>query len=85
MKTCKICSQPISEGRLKAMPGTTVCTEHSAAAPYVGNIINYGKNEDDSYQEIEVIRDPSLAEKLNHYKSQLGQSKGGASISNINQ
>ena len=75
MKNCKVCNQPIPEGRLKALPGTEVCTEHSNAAPYRGNIINVGKNEDDSYQEIDIIRDQTTFEKLEHYKSQQGQSK----------
>lgn len=76
MKNCKVCNQPIPQGRLKALPGTDVCTEHSSASTYKANIVNYGKNEDDSYQEIEVIRDPKLADELNYYKSQLGQFRG---------
>lgn len=75
MKNCKICMQPIPEGRLKALPGTDVCTEHSSASPYKGNLINYGQSEDDSFQEIEIIRDQSLAEKLEHYRKQVGQLK----------
>lgn len=75
MKKCKICQQPIAEGRLRALPGTDVCTEHSSASPYKGNIINHGQSEDDSFQEIEIIRDQSLAEKLEHYKKQQGLHK----------
>lgn len=75
MKNCKVCNQPIPEGRLKALPGTDVCTEHSSASAYRGNIVNIGKNEDDSFQEIDIIRDPQTFEKLEHYKSQLGQNK----------
>lgn len=73
MKNCKVCNQPIPEGRLKALPGTDVCTQHSNASSYRANIVNYGLNEDDSYQEIDIIRDPSTFEKLEHYKSQIGQ------------
>jgi Prokaryotic dksA/traR C4-type zinc finger len=75
MKNCKVCNQPIPEGRLKALPETVVCTEHSNAAAYRGNIVNVGKNEDDSYQEIDIIRDQSTYEKLEHYRSQQGQFK----------
>lgn len=75
MKNCKVCQQPIPEGRLKALPGTDVCTEHSSASTYKANIINYGQTEDDSYQEIEIIRDVKLFEELNHYRNQVGQFK----------
>lgn len=73
MKNCKVCQQPIPEGRLKALPGTDVCTEHSSASTYKANIVNYGQSEDDSYQEIDIIRDQSTFEKLEHYRSQVGQ------------
>tara|TARA_R110000868_G_scaffold268036_3_gene527280 strand:+ start:220 stop:450 length:231 start_codon:yes stop_codon:yes gene_type:complete len=75
MKNCKICNEPIPEGRLKALPGTQVCTQHSNASAYRGNIVNYGRSEDDMFQDIDIIRDPHLFEKLEQYKSQAGQSK----------
>ena len=75
MKNCKICNQPIPVGRLKALPGTDVCTEHSSASPYRGNIVSVGKPEDDSFQEIDIIRDQNTYEKLNYYRSQVGQHK----------
>lgn len=75
MKNCKVCNQPIPEGRLKALPGTTVCTEHSNTSSYRANIVNIGQSEDDSYQEVDIIRDPSMYEKLEYYRSQVGQLK----------
>lgn len=75
MKNCKVCNQPIPEGRLKALPGTQVCTEHSNTGTYRAHIVNIGQNEDDSYQEIDIIRDQNTYEKLEYYKSQVGQFK----------
>lgn len=73
MKNCKVCNQQIPAGRLKALPGTDVCTEHSNASSYRANIVNYGQSEDDSYQEVEIIRDRKLADELDYYRSQVGQ------------
>ncbi len=73
MKNCVVCGTQIPEGRLKAVPNTTRCTEHSDASKFSVNIVQHGTLEDDGFQEIEIIRDASVQEKLNHYKEQQGK------------
>lgn len=66
---CKICNCAIPEGRLKAVPGTTTCVEHSTTSKwYVRNIIA-GKTE---YLEHEIIKDPILAKKLHNMDRRAG-------------
>ncbi len=72
MKNCKVCNQPIPEGRLKAIPGTNVCTEHSNTSAYVANIVGVGNPEDDHYEVLDIIRDVRTAEQLTNYKQQIG-------------
>lgn len=72
MKNCKVCNQPIPEGRLKALPGTNVCTEHSNTSAYVANIVGVGNPDDDHYEVLDIIRDARAAEQLSHYKQQIG-------------
>lgn len=72
MKKCKVCNTAIPEGRLKAIPGTNVCTEHSNTNAYVANIIGIGNPEDDHYQELDIVRDADAINQLNYYKQQVG-------------
>lgn len=72
MKTCKVCSAPIPEGRLKAIPNTDTCTQHSGATKFAANVVQHGVLEDDGFQEIDIIRDQKSLEQLQYYKSQLG-------------
>lgn len=66
---CKVCDQPIPAGRLKAVPGTTTCVQHSTVTKwYVRNILA-GKTE---YLEHEVIKDPVLATKMRKMDQRAG-------------
>jgi hypothetical protein len=73
MKHCKVCGTEIPAGRLKVLPHATTCTEHSTTSKFVSNVIQHGELEADGFQEIEIIRDPKLAEALNSYKQQQGK------------
>ena len=73
MKTCKVCGSQIPKGRLKALPNTLTCVEHSTTSPFSLNIIQHGELEDDGYQEFEIVRDPKVAAELEHYKQQIGK------------
>ena len=73
MKNCKVCGTVIPEGRLKAIPGTNTCTEHSAASKFSANVVQHGDLEDDGFQEVEIIRDPQAVEQLQYYKNQQGR------------
>jgi hypothetical protein len=64
---CKVCNSEIPEGRLKVLPGTRTCVEHSTATAYAMRTIAYGITADDAQQEFEIIRDPKIMEKLEEY------------------
>ena len=76
MKNCKVCDQPIPEGRLKALPYTETCVQHSESSKFVANVISHGDLEDDFHQEIEIIRDQRTAEELSTYAKMIGNYKG---------
>lgn len=76
MKTCRVCGIVIPEGRLKAIPGTETCTEHSSASKFSANVVQHGNLEDDGFQEIEIVRDPRASEQLEMYRKQLGRYGG---------
>lgn len=72
MKKCRVCGQQIPEGRLKAVPGTDVCTQHSNTSAYVANIVGVGNPDDDHYEVLDIVRDARTAEQLQQYKQQAG-------------
>lgn len=75
MKNCKVCGQEIPAGRVKALPNTTTCVQHSNADKFVANIISYGNPESDLNQEIEIIRSKDIADQLETYYKQQGTYK----------
>lgn len=75
MKTCTVCGSQIPEGRIKALPNTKTCVEHSTAQKFSLNVIQHGELEDDGFQEMEIIRDQRTLERLMEYKKQLGSYK----------
>lgn len=66
-KRCIVCDGVIPEGRVKILPNTKTCVEHSSASPYGMRTVAYGTTADDAQQEFEIIRDPELARKLEEY------------------
>jgi len=76
MITCKVCGNEIPEGRLKAVPGTKTCVQHSTATKFAANVVSYGNAEaGDLVNEIEIVRDAKAVEQLNHYSKQIGSYK----------
>jgi hypothetical protein len=76
MSKCIVCQEEIPAGRLKALPGTKTCVNHSTALKFAVNIVSYGDAEaGELTQEVEVIRDERLSNKLQQYKKQLGSYK----------
>ena len=72
-KLCKVCNEPIPEGRLKALPHTETCTAHSTTATYRANTITVGNIEkDEHYNEVQIIKDPATQQELEHYRRQQG-------------
>lgn len=74
-KICTVCGTEIPAGRLKALPMTNTCIQHSSAEKFGTNIVQYGNIEDDGFQEIEIVRDPRVFAQLNEYKKQQGSYK----------
>lgn len=71
-RRCVICDTMIPEGRVKALPNTKTCVEHSTATAYGMRTVAYGTNADNAQQEFEVIRDPELIRKLHEYSKVTG-------------
>jgi hypothetical protein len=73
---CIACGIEIPEGRLKALPGTKTCVQHSTTERFAVNVVSYGDAEaGELTQEVEVIRDKKAVDKLESYKKQLGSYK----------
>lgn len=66
-KRCIVCDVVIPEGRIRVLPNTKTCVEHSSASPYGIRTVAYGTTADDAQQEFEIIRDPELVRKLEEY------------------
>ncbi len=74
MTNCIVCGTTIPEGRLKAIPGTKRCVQHSDATRFVGNLVSTGNAEaGELHQEFEVIRDPKQADTLHNYSKLQGR------------
>lgn len=73
MKHCKVCGTEIPAGRLKAVPGTQTCTQHSNASKFTANVVQNGTLEGDGFQELDIVRSAQAQEQLEYYKSQLGR------------
>ena len=73
MKNCCVCNNPIPEGRLKALPHTNTCVQHSTTGRYSANIVSYGDPEKGELnQEFEIIRDQRTTQNLESYRKQMG-------------
>lgn len=69
IRNCKVCNQPIPEGRLKILPNTHTCVNHSDTSRYyVRPVIN----SDEDYSELEIIKDPEMIERVRDYESKAG-------------
>ena len=76
MKNCCVCNQPIPEGRLKLLPNTMTCVQHSNANRYSANLVSYGDPEKGELnQEVQIIRDPKAVANLEAYRKQMGSYK----------
>jgi hypothetical protein len=60
MKYCKICGEAIPEGRIKALPNTETCVEHSDVNKKLGFAVITGK---DTYTELDIV-EPDTYEEL---------------------
>lgn len=76
VKKCTVCGVEIPAGRIKALPSTNTCVNHSQADRYVGNVVSIGDPEaGDAFQEFDIVRTAEAKQQLSHYKSQLGSYK----------
>ena len=66
--TCINCKTEIPVGRLKAIPGTKTCTECTSTDQYYVNQI---VNNDEDYNELEIIRDPNSIAEMQRYKNEM--------------
>jgi hypothetical protein len=64
---CIVCNSEIPEGRLKILPHTRTCVNHSTTSAYAARPVHTGTSADDAMQDIEIIRDPQLAQKYDEY------------------
>ncbi len=69
MKNCIVCGIEIPEARVKALPKTKTCVDHSKAGRVAGYQIITGK---DTYTELEITSQERV-EKLYDLGSRKGQ------------
>lgn len=75
-KNCTVCGVEIPAGRVKALPATTTCVNHSTADRYIGNVASMGDPEaGDVFQELDIVRTPEAQKQLQQYKSLMGSYK----------
>ena len=60
-RRCIVCNVLIPEGRLKILPHTSTCLQHSTTAAYAARPIHTGTSADDAMQDIAIIKDPKAA------------------------
>ncbi len=75
MKVCKVCGTEIPAGRVKALPNTSTCVQHSSAEKFAAAVVSFGNPEDDAFQEIEILRDTSAKKAYQAYRDSLGSYK----------
>lgn len=76
MKKCTVCGVEIPEGRLKVLPNTKTCVNHSQASRYVGNIVSQGDVEaGEAFQEFDIVRSDDGKRALELYRDKLGSYK----------
>ena len=72
-KNCSVCGIQIPEGRVKILPNTTTCVNHSTTERFVANVVSQGNPEAGEFtSEIEIVRDTEVANKLHQYEKQIG-------------
>jgi len=72
MRECYKCNADIPDGRLKALPNTTVCVDCSSTGRVKGFRIISGKN---TYSEIQLVDDKKYSE-LSRKQARKGMSPG---------
>lgn len=73
MRVCKVCGCEIPAARVKALPDTETCVQHSDVSKFSANVVQVGTLEADGFQEIEIVRNPKATEQLKYYREQLGK------------
>ena len=66
-RKCIVCDTDIPKGRVAALPNARTCVEHSTTEAYHGRIVSTGTNADNAQQDIMIIRDPKVVQKLDEY------------------
>ena len=60
-RRCIVCNVLIPEGRLKILPHTRTCVNHSTTSAYAARPVHTGTSADDAMQDIAIIKDPAAA------------------------
>jgi hypothetical protein len=60
IRYCSICNDKIPSGRLKILPNTKTCVNHSNTFKYAGRMVVHHK----TGNEIEIYKDPELAKEM---------------------
>ena len=71
MRKCIVCNMEIPEARIKALPNTKTCLEHSTAGKVAGDQVITGK---DTYTELEITSQEKV-DKLYELGSRKGQGR----------
>jgi len=69
-KYCITCGIQIPEGRVKILPNTKTCVEHSTASPYAARRTYTGTSADDGNSDIQIYKDPEEALAIDRLEKQ---------------
>lgn len=62
-RQCIICGIDIPEGRIKILPHTKTCVQHSTESAYAARRTFSGTSADDMEDGLQIFRDPNEASK----------------------
>jgi hypothetical protein len=69
-RQCIVCSADIPEGRIKILPNTKTCVNHSTTEAYAARRTFNGSSADDLDTGIEIFRNPDEARRLDELDNQ---------------
>jgi len=67
-RRCIVCGVEIPLGRLKILPNTRTCVQHSTTSAYAARPVHTGTSADDAMQGIAIFKDPKAAAEFDRLK-----------------
>jgi len=69
-RQCVVCNTDIPEGRLKILPNTKTCVNHSTTESYAARRTFNGTSADDLESGIQIFKNQEEARRMDHLDNQ---------------